>query len=100
MIQLTCQKSGTYNYEVSYSVNDAGWTPYYDIRSNKIDSPINLTYKAKVYQNSNEYWENVNLSLSTGNLNQSNKAPSFHANFFNSMKSLSLQFVTMRGCTN
>ena len=45
----------------------AGWVPYYDIRVKEINSPIKLTYKAKVYQNTNEEWSNIQLSLSTGN---------------------------------
>ncbi|MDA8556760.1 DUF4139 domain-containing protein [bacterium] len=41
-----------------------GWAPSYEIRSKGINSPINLTYKAKIFQNTNESWSNVQLSLS------------------------------------
>lgn len=81
IVQLTSKEKGSYNYELSYNLNNAGWSPYYDIRSKEINSLIDLTYRAKVYQNSNENWGNVNLSLSTGSLNQSNKAPSFHPQY-------------------
>ena len=80
VVQLTSISEGIYDFNLSYNINNAGWTPFYDIRSKEIHSPIDLTYKAKVYQNSNENWENVKLSLSTGNLNQSNVAPSFYSN--------------------
>ena len=50
---------------------NAGWTPFYDVRSESINSPVNLTYKAKVFQNTNEEWSNIKLSLSTGKLNVS-----------------------------
>ena len=43
-----------------------------------MNSPVDITYKAEIYQNTNEQWKNINVSLSTGNLNQSNKAPSFN----------------------
>ncbi len=58
-----------------------GWAPLYDVRTVNVSSPIELTYKAKVYQNTKEDWRNVSLSLSTGKLNQSNKQPNFKTDF-------------------
>ena len=81
IIQLTAMVDGEYGYELSYNVNEAGWIPYYDIRTAKFNSPIDLTYKAKVFQKTNENWENVKLTLSTGNLNQSNAAPAFNTDY-------------------
>ena len=83
MVQLTCTKAGNYDYELSYNSNKAGWAPSYEIRSKGINSPIDLTYKAKIFQNTNEIWDNVRLSLSTGKLNKSNKAPSFQTQYIN-----------------
>ena len=81
VIQLTAIEEGEFTFEVSYNVNDAGWIPYYDLRTEKFDAPIDITYKAKVYQKTNENWNDVKLTLSTGNLNQSNSAPAFNPNF-------------------
>ena len=83
IVQLTCTKAGNYDYELSYNSNKAGWSPSYEIRSKGINSPIDLTYKAKIFQNTNETWSNVQLSLSTGKLNKSNKAPSFQTQYVN-----------------
>ena len=83
MVQLTCTKAGNYSYDLSYKSNKAGWAPSYEIRSGGINSPIDLTYKAKIFQNTNEIWSNVQLSLSTGKLNKSNKAPSFQTQYVN-----------------
>ena len=83
VIQLTCTKAGNYNYELSYNSNKAGWVPYYEIRSEGINNQVDLTYKAKIFQNTNEIWSNVLLSLSTGKLNQSNNAPSFQTQYVN-----------------
>ena len=83
IVQLTCTKPGNYDYELSYNSNKAGWAPSYEIRSKGINSPIDLTYKAKIFQNTNEIWDNVQLSLSTGKLNKSNKAPSFQTQYIN-----------------
>jgi len=53
--------------EVSYQVEDAGWIPNYDIKSNEINAPLNLAYKAHVYQKTGTDWDGVNIILSTGN---------------------------------
>ncbi|HBF87300.1 MAG TPA: hypothetical protein DDX39_01570 [Bacteroidales bacterium] len=60
---------------LEYMVNNAGWSPEYDIRAEGTDKPINLVYKANVYQNSGEDWDNVNLKLSTITPNLSNNKP-------------------------
>ena len=80
-IQVSCKESKTVDFSLKYNVSNAGWAPIYDIRSVDVSSPIELTYKARVYQNTKEDWENVSLSLSTGKLNQSNKQPNFSANY-------------------
>jgi uncharacterized protein (TIGR02231 family) len=51
--------------EVNYFIANAGWIPAYDLRANSTSEPINITYKAHVYQNSGEDWDNVKLILST-----------------------------------
>ncbi len=51
--------------EVNYFINNAGWIPAYDLRANATNEPINITYKAHVFQNSGEDWDNVQLVLST-----------------------------------
>jgi len=62
-------------FTLTYLINNAGWTPLYDIRVKDINSPAQLQYKAKVYQNSGEDWDQVRLSLSTGNPRQSGTRP-------------------------
>lgn len=51
--------------KVNYFINNAGWIPAYDLRANSISEPIDITYKAHVFQNSGEDWDNVQLILST-----------------------------------
>ncbi len=50
---------------VNYFISNAGWIPAYDLRANSTNEPINITYKAHVFQNSGEDWDNVKLVLST-----------------------------------
>ena len=52
---------------LSYFVNDAGWNPYYNIRAVDASSPLQLEYKANVWQRTGYDWDKVKLTLSTGN---------------------------------
>jgi hypothetical protein len=54
-------------FTVSYLVHNASWYPSYDIRAKNINSPVSISYKANVTQQSGEEWDNVKLTLSTGN---------------------------------
>lgn len=55
------------NITISYMVHDAGWVPNYDIKSMGLHAPLRLAYKGNVYQNTGQDWNNVKISLSTGN---------------------------------
>ncbi|MCG8698941.1 MAG: mucoidy inhibitor MuiA family protein [Bacteroidales bacterium] len=61
--------------DISYVVNNAGWAPIYDIRSEEGNDKINLMYKANVYQRSGYDWNDVKLTVSTGNPLISNDRP-------------------------
>ncbi|CAG5078005.1 DUF4139 domain-containing protein [Parvicella tangerina] len=61
--------------DISYMVNNAGWSPAYDLRADDISSPVKLTYKANVYQSTGIDWDNVDVTLSTINPNRSNVKP-------------------------
>ncbi|HVW98050.1 MAG TPA: mucoidy inhibitor MuiA family protein [Mucilaginibacter sp.] len=54
-------------FTISYVVRNAGWYPTYDIRAKNINSPVMVSYKANVSQQSGEEWKDVKLTLSTGN---------------------------------
>ena len=82
VIQITSKEELKVDYELSYNIKDrAGWKPCFDLRIEKMNSPVDITYKAEIYQNTNEQCKNINISLSTGNLNQSNKAPAFNTDY-------------------
>jgi uncharacterized protein (TIGR02231 family) len=69
--------------EISYMVNNAGWTPAYDIRANGVNQPVQFVYKANVYQNSGEDWTNAKLTLSTISPNQNYTKPNLHVLYAN-----------------
>lgn len=61
--------------EVNYLVSNAGWIPAYDLRANNTTDPMTITYKAQVYQQTGEDWDNVKLKLSTYNQNVFSEKP-------------------------
>lgn len=65
--------SGSVN--LNYMLQNAGWTPSYDLRAKGAGGTMQLTYKAQVYQNTGIDWNDVKLTLSTANPNQSNVKP-------------------------
>jgi hypothetical protein len=62
-------------FTLSYVVHNASWFPTYDIRAKNVNSPVTITYKANVSQQSGEDWKNVKLTLSTGNPTVSGNKP-------------------------
>ncbi|MTB49900.1 DUF4139 domain-containing protein [Lewinella sp. W8] len=70
------ERSATADFRLSYLVPEAGWEPYYDVRVTDISQPVNLRYRAKVSQDSGEDWEDIKLTLSTGDPKGSAVAPS------------------------
>lgn len=61
---------------LKYLVNDARWLPSYDIRAKNIQSPISITYKANISQQSGEDWENVDLTISSADPSRGGEKPS------------------------
>lgn len=75
LVNVQSNRGTTAKIQLNYVVSNAGWYPYYDVRAEDLKSSIALTYKASVYQGTGNNWENVNVTLSTGNPNQSGTPP-------------------------
>lgn len=75
LVKLYSKRATSSDITVSYVVPNAGWTPSYDLRVDEVGGPVELFYKAHVYQNSGVSWNKVKLSLSTGNPTQGAEAP-------------------------
>jgi len=60
---------------LKYLVSGTGWAAYYDIRAIDVNSPLQLEYKAKVYNNCGLDWKNVKLTLSTADPSLSAEKP-------------------------
>jgi len=70
-------------FTISYMVGNAGWYPSYDVRVTSIEQPLQLTYKAEVYQHTGVDWENVKLKFSNATPNQSGLAPELETWYLN-----------------
>ena len=75
VLQVMNDVAGNVAFEISYLSNAASWQPFYDLRASLVSEPIDMTYKARVVQNTGIDWKKVKLSLSSGNPNQNNQAP-------------------------
>jgi uncharacterized protein (TIGR02231 family) len=65
IITVQPSSSGDLQLQVSYMVENASWTPLYDLRVDEEQNNITLSYLAEVRQKTGEDWNGVNLTLST-----------------------------------
>lgn len=62
-------------FKIKYVVTKARWFPTYDIRAKDVSSPVSVTYKANISQNTGEDWTSVILTVSSGNPSESGAMP-------------------------
>jgi acetolactate synthase small subunit len=87
VVVLNCDRAMTAEMTLKYTVTQASWKPYYDIKVKSVSKPLELVYKAKVLQSTGENWDNVKISLSTGDPSKSGTFPPlapWYLNFTNS----------------
>jgi uncharacterized protein (TIGR02231 family) len=63
------------SFKISYIVPNSRWTPTYDLRVRNLTDPLSLQMKANVTQASGEDWNDVKLTLSTGNPTENGSKP-------------------------
>lgn len=64
------------DFNLRYVVSDAGWAAIYDLEASNFANTINLEYRALTYNNTGIDWNDVDLTLSTGDPLQSMLQPS------------------------
>jgi hypothetical protein len=74
-ITVSSDQPVTSKFNVTYLVGNAGWYPKYDVRVHNIKHPLELIYKAEVFQNTGVEWKNVKLRFSNADPNQSGLVP-------------------------
>jgi hypothetical protein len=74
-LKIQVPQAGKVEFDLTYYVRNAGWYPTYDLRSDGLGQPLQLSYKANVFQNTKEEWSNIPVTLSSANPSRSNIAP-------------------------
>lgn len=59
----------------SYWMQQAGWTPSYNVRVKDVDDPMKLECQALVHQTTGERWEDVTLTVATGTPSKNRTKP-------------------------
>ncbi|MFH0864724.1 MAG: mucoidy inhibitor MuiA family protein [Bacteroidota bacterium] len=78
-VTASVKAATTSSFTIKYLVTNAGWAAFYDIRATDVSKPIELDYKAKVYNNCSIGWSNVKLTLSTADPSQTAQRPTLTA---------------------
>ena len=78
IVAFQAEQSGSVQLEVKYLVNQANWSPFYDIRveNTRSTDPLQFHLKANVVNNTGIDWSDVDIKLSTTNNNVNNTRPS------------------------
>lgn len=82
-VKLNTSIANQLNLIIKYNVDNAGWFPVYDIKAEQINKPLQLAYKAHVYQSTGSNWDDVKLTLSTSDPNTNNEKPEVNPKYLN-----------------
>jgi len=83
LITIIAKKAISTSLKFNYFTQSAGWYPVYDLRAEDINTPIQFAYRAKVYQSTGKDWEDVNLTISTGNPTVGGQVPTLNPWYLN-----------------
>jgi len=73
VLLVRSDKKQRVNFEISQYLQEANWRPYYIIQSNGIKSPLKISYKAKIQQNSGNELKNILIKLINGSFSSDEK---------------------------
>ena len=75
VLRLNSQQAVKTNFDINYFTNNVSWTPFYEVRVDNLDEPVQLLYKANVSQSTGIDWKQVKMTFSSGNPKRNNNAP-------------------------
>jgi uncharacterized protein (TIGR02231 family) len=94
VVSLSAEVATAVDLDVNYVMANAGWYPVYDLRAINTKSPMQLSYKANVFQSTGEEWKNVKLKLSTANPNQSGLKPELSSWFLDFYQPVAMGYLS------
>jgi hypothetical protein len=83
IVLLDVEETSNAKLKLNYIVSECGWAALYDLRAEDVNQKINLKYKAQVYNNTGNAWNNVDLVLSTADPMLNATAPKLEAWYLN-----------------
>lgn len=75
VVRLQSDQAVKTDFDIYYFTSNVSWTPFYEIRVDHLNRPLQLEYKANVSQNTGIDWKQVALSFSSGHPKRNNNAP-------------------------
>lgn len=75
VVQYQADRAVDAEFQLMYLINGASWAATYDLRVSELTEGVDLSYGALVTQSTGEDWNNIQLTLSTGNPRQQQNAP-------------------------
>ena len=75
IVMIDMAEAATLEVDLKYIVSNCGWQANYDLSAENSNGSIELKYKAKVFNNTGNDWNDVEMVLSTSDPNVSASAP-------------------------
>jgi len=94
LLKLDAQGAAGITLVTKYNVSSAGWFALYDIKTEGIKAPLDIFYNAHVYQNTGENWDDVKITLSTGDPNANSLKPAVQPHYLNFVNSYTTTTAT------
>ncbi len=82
-LKIDAPRAANLSLLITYNIRNAGWYPLYDIKAIDTQKPLNITYKANVYQQTGSDWKDVKIVLSTGDPSTNNSKPILNPRYLN-----------------
>ncbi len=75
VVRMNASQPVKTNFDINYFTDNVSWTPFYEIRVDNLNEPVQLVYKANVSQNTGIDWKQIKMAFSSGNPQRNNNAP-------------------------
>ena len=75
VLKVMSSAASNVKLDIGYLADNVFWEPFYEVRGNKISEPLDVTFKAKLRQDTGLDWKGVKLSLINSKSSRNNTAP-------------------------
>lgn len=75
VVRMNSNQAVKTNFDINYFTDNVSWTPFYEIRVDNLNEPVQLVYKSNVSQNTGIDWKQIKMAFSSGNPRRNNNAP-------------------------